>query len=144
MSLFLDREKKDVRIFTKVLSIVLVFAILTISTSVTIFANDSSNEDFNDIQKEQPYILQELEENRTINTKQFLMNDNTVQAVMYNEPVHYEENGEWEEIDNSLDYQESTNDNDFNGYKTRKGDFSVKFAKKANSKKIVKISKHKL
>lgn len=143
MSLFLDREKKGVRIFTKVLSIVLVFAILTISTPVTIFANDSSNEDFNDIQEEQPYILQELEENRTINTKQFLMNDNTVQAVMYNEPVHYEENGEWEEIDNSLDYQESTNDNDFNGYKTRKGDFSVKFAKKANSKKIVKISKDK-
>lgn len=44
MSLFLDREKKGVRFFTKVLSIALVFAILTISTPVTIFANDSSNE----------------------------------------------------------------------------------------------------
>lgn len=87
--------------------------------------------------------LQELEEYRTIDTKQFLMSDNTIQAVMYNEPVHYEENGEWEDLDNSLEYQKSTNDDDFNGYKTKNGIFDVKFAKNANSDKLVAISEGK-
>lgn len=88
----------------------------------------------------EPYVLQELEEYRTIDTKQFLMSDNTVQAVMYNEPVHYEENGGWEDLDNSLEYQESISDDDFNGYKTKNGNFDVKFAENANSDKLVTIS----
>jgi hypothetical protein len=30
------------------------------------------------------------------------MSDHSIQAVMYSEPVHYQEDGEWKEIDNTF------------------------------------------
>ena len=33
------------------------------------------------------------------------MSDHSVQAVIYAQPVHYLENGEWKDIDNSLQYE---------------------------------------
>lgn len=142
MNLFKNIEKDTYKFITKVLSIFLALAIFTVSLPIISFANESDIIDETDEEME-PYILQELEEYRTINTKQFLMSDNTIQAVMYNEPVHYEENGEWEDLDNSLEYQESVSDDDFNGYKTKNGNFDVKFAESKNSDKLVTISEEK-
>lgn len=39
-------------------------------------------------------IVMELEDKRDENTKQFLLSDHSVQAVIYAQPVHYLENGE--------------------------------------------------
>lgn len=50
-------------------------------------------------------IVMELEDKRDENTKQFLLSDHSVQAVIYAQPVHYLENGEWKDIDNSLQYE---------------------------------------
>ena len=48
------------------------------------------------------YIIQENVENRTATTKEFLMSDDTIMVQQFVEPVHYYENGEYKEIDNSL------------------------------------------
>ena len=48
------------------------------------------------------YIIQENVEKRTANTKEFLMSDDTIMVQQFVEPVHYLENGEYKEIDNSL------------------------------------------
>jgi len=87
--------------------------------------------------------VEELEEKRTADSKHFLMSDQTVKAIIYNEPVHYLENGTWKDIDNTLEYEKAAESDDVNGYKTKSGPFDVKFAKKANSSKLVTIKQDK-
>lgn len=48
-------------------------------------------------------IIRELEEKRNENTKYFLKNDGTYEAVLYEDPVHYLKDGKWADIDNSLE-----------------------------------------
>ena len=72
------------------------------------------------------YIIQENVENRTLTTKEFLMSDDTIMVQQFAEPVHYYENGEYKEIDNSLveDVQDGKN-----AYKNSANSFKVKFNK---------------
>ncbi|MDE5984728.1 MAG: DNRLRE domain-containing protein, partial [Eubacterium sp.] len=136
-----ERSENKHNCLKKIVSVFLVLALCITSFPVASIAKE--NEEMADIEEDvEPYVLQELEEYRTIDTKQFLMSDHTVQAVMYNEPVHYEENGEWEDIDNSLEFEESADKDDFDGYKTKEGNFNVKFAEKSDSDKLVTITEN--
>ncbi len=47
-------------------------------------------------------ILQEDEEKRESNVKHFILENKTYEAVVYDSPVHYLEDGKWKDIDNSL------------------------------------------
>lgn len=47
-------------------------------------------------------ILGELDDQRDEYEKHFRLSDGSNMAVSYPIPVHYEENGEWEDIDNTL------------------------------------------
>ena len=48
------------------------------------------------------YIVEEIIEERSEYIKQFRMSNGLQMAAVYASPVHYEENGRWEEIDNTL------------------------------------------
>ena len=50
----------------------------------------------------EPTILNEDESLREIDSKTFIMSDGSMQKVIYSVPVHYEEEGEWIEVDNTL------------------------------------------
>lgn len=140
MNLFYRDKKNNLKLTTKVISV-----ILSVLIFFSAFPIVSPAEEIPETENEnnEPVVVQELEEERNENTKHFLMSDQTVKAVVYSEPVHYEENGKWLDIDNSLEYEKETSDDDFNGYKTKNGDFDVKFAKNANSSKLITISKDK-
>lgn len=76
-----ERSENKHSYFKKFLSVFLVLALCI--TSFPIAAIAQENDEMTGIEEEtQPYVLQELEEYRTIDTKQFLMSDHTVQAVM--------------------------------------------------------------
>ena len=47
-------------------------------------------------------ILGEVEENRTEFTKEFALDGGLRMAVVYPDAVHYQEDGQWKEIDNTL------------------------------------------
>ncbi len=47
-------------------------------------------------------VLGELTEKRTEYTKEFRLSDGLNLATVYAEPVHYQEDGQWKEIDNTL------------------------------------------
>lgn len=83
----------------------------------------------------EPYIVGEITEKRTENTKHFLMSDRSVLAAMYDKTVHYYDDGSWLDIDNSL----STNDE--NDYENKSNGFKTKFSKKSNGNKLVTITK---
>ena len=48
------------------------------------------------------YALEEVEEKRTEFSKSYRMNNGQFMAMVYPMAVHYESNGSWEEIDNTL------------------------------------------
>ena len=51
---------------------------------------------------EQAYILQEIVEKRTETSKEFLLSNGLHMAALYAEPVHYQTESGWQEIDNTL------------------------------------------
>ncbi|WP_143318591.1 DNRLRE domain-containing protein [Clostridium sp. HBUAS56017] len=106
------------------------------------FNNENTNKESVNATEVSKYskIIGEIEEKREENTKYFLKEDNTMEAVVYPEPVHYQENGEWKEIDNSLG---DGNDDGDDALENTKSNLKFKFGKYSNSKKLVSIKKDK-
>ena len=80
-------------------------------------------------------IVGEIIEKRTLNEKHFLQEDGNIIATIYPSNIHYEENGQLLDIDNSL--EESTEDEGL--FKNKNNSFEVKFAKKSNNNNLVKL-----
>jgi len=78
-------------------------------------------------------VIREIPSLRGENIKQFLMSDKTIQVAMYDEPVHFEKNGTWNDIDNDL-YQTEEG-----GYKNKSNPFQVEFAADKYAEKLVRI-----
>ena len=55
---------------------------------------------------EDAYILGELKDKRSKDTKHFRMSDGSIKACVYPQNVHYLKNGIYEDIDNTLIYDE--------------------------------------
>ena len=87
----------------------LIAALLTITISlqalpVQVFAQQP-DEPVNTVSsaEAEPLIIGEAEEKRTEDTKYFELDDGTTIAAVYAMPVHYQdENGAWQDIDNTL------------------------------------------
>ena len=87
---------KKKKLFKRVFTILLTAMILLSVLPVSVFAN---NDNTNEVASK---IVREVTELREESVKHFLCEDGSYMAVSYAEPVHYEENGEWKEIDNTL------------------------------------------
>ncbi|WP_270563050.1 DNRLRE domain-containing protein [Clostridium beijerinckii] len=155
--------------FNKTISLLLVGGLLSSFMPIKVFAENipPSEKTGNKEQKREPKILKEIVEKREGNTKYFLMDDMSYEAVMYPEPVHYLENGQWKDIDNSqvdadidsdadLDAQDdksavnSSNKGKFGigkekaekgAFENKNNEFKVKIAKNAKASKLVSIKK---
>jgi RHS repeat-associated protein len=77
---------------------------------------------------------------RTINIKQFLMSDFSMQAVIYPYAVHYTDNGVWKDIDNRI--VESSVDATL--VENTANAFKVRFAKATSADKLVSITRGSL
>ena len=54
-------------------------------------------------QAETPVAIGEIEEQRTLNEKHFLMSDGTITATIFPSNIHYKENGKLVDADNTLE-----------------------------------------
>lgn len=120
------------KISTKILCVFLTAATLLVSLPLTVFAltneTDVQESTISDLGSIDSYTY-ELVERRDENTKHFRQADGTVVAVKYAQPVHrLDENGVWQEIDNTL--VSSANE-----YKTT--DARIKFAKKTTGNEVL-------
>ena len=129
--------------FNKLIAVLLSIAILISVTPVISADADSEVSANNTVIGEtdtytvsKPYIISELSEKRTSNTKTFLMSDRTETVAVYNTAVHYMKNGTWEDVDNSF-YSA-----DDNSIENRKNTFKTKFSKKSNKNHLVELSKN--
>lgn len=89
--------------------------------------------------KKESRILREISGKRTKNTKYFATEDHGGIAAVYPQAVHYEENGEWKEIDNTLGPDAEGGET----YQNKSAALKVTFAKQGNSSRLVTLKKGK-
>ena len=138
-----------VRKFNKVISILLVAAMLAFVFPMQIFATENIGEKTDtDIEEKmetanyaESNIVGEVESKREINIKHFLKEDGSYEAVTYPCAVHYEYNGEWKDIDNTL--IEGKDDKDNPVYENKDNNIKLKVSKNTNSDKLVRMTKDK-
>lgn len=78
-------------------------------------------------------IISEVISERTFNSKTFLRADGTYEVAVYDTNVHYNDNGVWKEIDNSLSETE-------NEFAIKDNSFKLKFPKTIEDNKDIKLS----
>lgn len=86
-------------------------------------------------------LLQELTGKRKRCVKYFQMNEKGVAAAVYPGPVHYEEDGEWKDIDNRL---EAVTEEGREVYQNKASDVKVKFAGETGTGDLVSVEKNGL
>lgn len=91
----------------KIIASMLLVTFIATSTPLQVYAQEVNTQSNNtqtekSETKENKKILEEVKEKREGNIKHFLLEDKTYEAVIYNQPVHYMENGQWKDIDNTL------------------------------------------
>ena len=75
-------------------------------------------------------IVGELTDQRSEDTKRLRRADGAIELVMYSTPVHYEADGKWKNIDNTL--ISKTNEKDVKTYENLASDFKVRFGAEEN------------
>ena len=81
---------------------------------------------------------EEIIEERTEYTKKFRLSNGLYMAAVYPEPVHFEEDGEWKEIDNTL---RTSREGLESGYGNTAGVWDVHFPKKMEHGDQISITK---
>ena len=130
---------KQHSIFMKVIAVILTVIMIVGILPMTVFAQE-----FNETQimktveiesnkKEKSPIVGEVTDKRDENTKVFERRDGSYTAVITSEPIHYDDNGEWKEIDNTL---VKTN----NKITNKENNFSVDFPTSIDSNSTVSVA----
>ena len=142
------------RKFLRSISLLLVLVTLVNLMPLSVFAShvqnglDTTVEDDTEIYEayapalqqndEEATILCEVIENRTEFSKEFRMSNGFHVAAIYGDAVHYEKNGKWEEIDNTLYLEENKSGR---GYRNTKGRLQFYFPEQLSENQELSISK---
>ena len=106
---------------------------------ITAFAAENTIENNNDSYvnnlTQETSIASEIISERDANKKVFRLEDGSYLAAIYPEPVHYKNDGVWEEINNSF----VSSDEVSNTFENKSNSFDVKFSKKSKSNKLVTL-----
>ena len=108
-----------------------------IADEIVFAGEDSVNEEEiaqTEAESNAPVVIGEDESRRTADTKHFIMSNGTRKAVIYGNAVHYEENGKWQEIDNTLSYDSKKEE-----YKNSKNGFKATFKKDFNAENMFSL-----
>ena len=134
------------------ISIILCFAMIyLIPMNVVALVQDNSSQnsnseynsaDFSNVKSETEEIgniVSEDSEQRTENSKTFLLDDGTKMFVDYGEPVHYKNSkNEWVDYDNTL-----VNSDDNSTYSNKESDVNVSLSKNTSSDSLVSVENDK-
>ena len=129
------KTKMWLRILSTILSILFVLEILPFSVMAEEYNEykDLSNAELSTQQEEKSPIVSEVVSERDAYKKVFEREDGSFTAIISSGPVHYFEDGEWLEIDNTLTETDGTIKNESNG-------FSVDLPSEITSDKNVTIA----
>ena len=133
----------------KAISFILSAALLLSCLPITALASESPAEEniinaANDANSS-PTVIGEVTEKRKANKKVFRLSDGSYMSAEYPQPIHFEENGQLNDYDNTLIEEESEETNE-KMLVNSSSDIKVRLSKKNNGKKFVRVEKdgHKL
>ena len=93
--------KKSIAIFLAIITILTTFSVaIPVFAAGNLFGRDTDG--FYVQEEMTSKIVSEVTELRNEYEKHFVCEDGSFVVATYNDPVHYKENGQWKEIDNSL------------------------------------------
>ena len=87
---------------------------------------------------DEAYVVEEIVESRSEYIKEFQLSNGMRLAAVYSEPVHYDVDGEWDEIDNTLQLDSTRSTNT---YVNTAGEWQVSFPQSLTTDNGVTISK---
>lgn len=130
----------------RLLSLTLIISMLVSTFPMEVFASVTDNPKI-DAQmgvqsvpkKPEAQIVGEIIEKRERDIKYFFKDDNSYEAAIYPFPVHYMNNGKWEDIDNTLNGNKDDEGNDI--YENTSNEYKVQFRKSPSSDKLVTLKK---
>ena len=102
--------KCTTRLIAILLSVIMLLSVIPMQAFATYADNllaaisdskDADASEATDTEDTQPQILYEIEEKRDAYVKHYKMSDGTNSAVISSEPLHFMQNGKWEDIDNT-------------------------------------------
>lgn len=125
------KTKGYTRFFSLLLSIIMILGLSLIAGAEEINNNTTNNHE----------IIMEDTSRREQYSKHFLTKDGSYIAATYAEPVHYNKDGKWIDIDNTLN--ETKNEAGETVYENKDNSFKVKFGSSADNNKIVTINSDK-
>ena len=85
-----------------------------------------------------PEVIGEIVSKRTRYTKEYLLNNGLHMAVVYPEAVHYDKDGQWEQIDNTL---KAVGIGSNAVYTTTAGEWSVSFPQQLSGNKRISVTR---
>ena len=85
-----------------------------------------------------PEVIGEIVSKRTRYTKEYLLNNGLHMAVVYPEAVHYDKDGQWEQIDNTL---KAIGIGSNAVYTTTAGEWSVSFPQQLSGSKRISVTR---
>ena len=125
--------------FLRICSVLLVIVMVANTLPLQVFAEELQKEPANalatDTVPTKNQIMEENPEKRTEYSKEFLLNNGLFMAVVYPEAVHYQKDGQWEDIDNTLKL--STDGT----YANTAGVWDVRFPQQLSKSNSVSITK---
>ena len=132
--------EKNIR---KLLSVVLVLVMLFNMLPLNAFAAETNTQPPADTNGQEAvsndvYIVEEIIEERSEYIKQFRMSNGLQMAAVYASPVHYEADGRWEEIDNTLQLATTRSGN---AYVNAAGAWQVSFPQNMTEDNGITITK---
>ncbi len=131
------------KIRRKLLALVLSVTIILSCIPITTFAIGSTTDNIDNTtvnnHAQEATIVTEVAEKRDADKKVYLLSDGSYMSAIYPQQVHYEENGKWEDIDNS--FASGVDDDGESTVENSKNAFKIKFANKAKDKKLVSLKK---
>ena len=132
--------KRSTRIWSLLLVIIMIINMLPVQALAletdSVSSNSIATED--SVSTDPPFIVEEIVERRTEYIKEFRLSNGLQLATVYGYPVHYEENGEWKEIDNTL---KLSNTRSGNVYTNTAGVWNVSFPQSLTENNGVSITK---
>jgi hypothetical protein len=130
----------------RLLSLTLIISMLVSIFPMEVFASVTDNPKVDDQmgvqstpKKPEAQIVGEIIEKRERDVKYFFKDDNSYEAAIYPFPVHYMNNGKWEDIDNTLNGNKDDQGNDI--YENMSNEYKVQFRKSPSSDKLVTLKK---
>ena len=129
---------------SRILSILLVIIMIINMLPSHALALDEKQSTYNDATlQDSPsvdglHVVEELVDRRSEYTKEFRLSNGFRVASVYGYPVHYEENGEWQEIDNTLKLSGTRSGN---SYTNTAGIWDVSFPQSLGMDKYISIIK---